>query len=123
MMPSPRSAIDEGSGTPSVMIMCASCTRAFLTPTMSEKLTELSLIAMMFSVPTSGEKSCGERTFVVAFLWRTQRNDASWFLASRSRAFQLYFESGFSYGKDQFIAVGASGWAAAAQAIAMPPTP
>jgi hypothetical protein len=59
----------------------------------------------------------------VAFLWRTQRDDGSWFVASRGRAFQLYFESGFPYGKDQFIAVGASGWAAAAQAIARPPTP
>jgi Leucine Rich repeat len=57
----------------------------------------------------------------VAFLWRTQKDDGTWFVASRSRAFQLYFESGFPYGKDQFIAVAASGWAAAALALALPP--
>ena len=44
-------------------------------------------------------------------------------MASRSKPFQLYFESGFPYGKDQFIAVAASGWAAAALALALPPKP
>jgi squalene cyclase len=59
----------------------------------------------------------------VAFLLRTQKDDGTWFVASRSRPFQPYFESGFPYGKDQFIAVAASGWAAAALALALPPAP
>ena len=59
----------------------------------------------------------------VAFLMRTQRADGTWFVASRSRPFQLYFESGFPYGKDQFIAAAASGWAAAALAQALPEKP
>ena len=59
----------------------------------------------------------------VAFLVRTQKDDGTWFVASRSQPFQLYFESGFPYGKDQFIAVAASGWAAAALALALPPGP
>jgi hypothetical protein len=59
----------------------------------------------------------------VAFLLRSQKDDGTWFVASRSRPFQLYFESGFPYGKDQFIAVTASGWAAAALALALPPGP
>jgi lysophospholipase L1-like esterase len=59
----------------------------------------------------------------VAFLLRTQKDDGTWFVASRSRPFQPYFESGFPYGKDQFIAVAASGWAAAALALALPPVP
>src|SRR5262249_6851642 len=61
----------------------------------------------------------------LSFLLATQKPDGTWFVASRSRRFQLYFESGFPYGKDQFIAVAASGWAAAALALALPaePTP
>ena len=59
----------------------------------------------------------------VAFLLRTQRADGTWFVASRSRPFQLYFESGFPYGKDQFISVAASGWATAALALALPVKP
>jgi hypothetical protein len=59
----------------------------------------------------------------VAFLLRTQKPDGTWFVASRSQPFQLYFESGFPYGKDQFIAVAASGWAAAALALALPAKP
>ena len=57
----------------------------------------------------------------VAFLLRTQKDDGTWFVASRSKPFQPYFESGFPYGKDQFIAVAASGWAAAALGLALPP--
>lgn len=59
----------------------------------------------------------------VAFLLRAQKADGTWFVASRSHPFQTYFESGFPYGKDQFIAVAASGWAAAALALALPEKP
>ncbi len=59
----------------------------------------------------------------VAFLLAAQKPDGTWFIASRSQPFQLYFESGFPYGKDQFIAVAASGWAAAALALALPEKP
>ena len=55
------------------------------------------------------------------FLVRTQRPDGSWFVKSRSKPFQPYYESGFPYGKDQFISVSASGWAATALILALPP--
>ncbi len=58
----------------------------------------------------------------VLFLLNTQKADGTWFVASRSKPFQPYFESGFPYGKDQFIAVAASGWAAAALALTLPAT-
>jgi squalene cyclase len=58
-----------------------------------------------------------------AFLLYTQKGDGTWFVASRSHPFQPYFESGFPYGKDQFIAVAASGWAAAALALSLPAGP
>jgi len=57
------------------------------------------------------------------FLIANQREDGSWFVASRSKPFQPYFESGFPYGKDQFISAAASGWAAAALALASPAKP
>jgi N-acyl-D-amino-acid deacylase len=50
----------------------------------------------------------------LAFLLRTQRDDGSWYVPTRSKAFQPYFESGFPYGKDQFISMAASSWAVAA---------
>jgi squalene cyclase len=55
----------------------------------------------------------------VAFLLRTQRPDGSWFVQSRSRPFQPYYESGFPYEKDQFISAAASGWATTAIAFAV----
>jgi hypothetical protein len=52
----------------------------------------------------------------LGFLLRTQRSDGSWFVKSRSKPFQPYYESGFPHGKDQFISAAASGWATAALA-------
>jgi hypothetical protein len=57
----------------------------------------------------------------VAFLLRTQRPDGSWFVQSRSRPFQPYYESGFPYKKNQFISASATGWATAALALAATP--
>ena len=54
------------------------------------------------------------------FLIKTQRADGSWFVKSRSRPFQPYFESGFPHGPDQFISAAATGWAVAALALACP---
>jgi squalene cyclase len=56
----------------------------------------------------------------VAFLVRTQLEDGSWLVLSRSRPFQTYFESGFPHGKDQFISMAATGWATAALSLAIP---
>jgi hypothetical protein len=59
----------------------------------------------------------------ISFLLSDQKPDGTWFVHSRSKPFQPYFESGFPYGKDQFIAVAASGWAATALGLALPPHP
>ncbi len=56
----------------------------------------------------------------LAFLISTQRKDGTWFVASRSRPFQPYFESGFPYGKDQFISMAATSWSVTALALACP---
>lgn len=52
----------------------------------------------------------------VAYLLKTQREDGSWFVATRSKPIQTHFESGFPYGKDQFIAICGTSWAVAALA-------
>lgn len=56
----------------------------------------------------------------ITFLLKTQRDDGSWLVRSRSKPFQTYFESGFPHGKDQFISMAATGWAATALALACP---
>jgi hypothetical protein len=56
----------------------------------------------------------------LAYLVRIQRDDGSWWVKSRSRPFQAYFESGFPHRADQFISVAASGWAVAALVLAIP---
>jgi hypothetical protein len=57
----------------------------------------------------------------LAFLIGTQLPDGSWRVQSRSRPFQTYYESGFPHGKNQFISMAGSGWAAAALVLACPP--
>jgi Prenyltransferase and squalene oxidase repeat len=54
------------------------------------------------------------------FLIANQREDGSWFVASRSKPFQTYFESGFPYGKDQFISMAATSWAVTALSLSCP---
>lgn len=56
----------------------------------------------------------------VEYLLATQKEDGTWHVHSRSKPFQTYFESGFPYGKDQFISLAASGWATTALALALP---
>jgi N-acyl-D-amino-acid deacylase len=50
----------------------------------------------------------------VKFLLTTQNKDGSWHVSSRATKFQIYFESGFPHGHDQWISTMATGWATAA---------
>lgn len=56
----------------------------------------------------------------VEFLLDAQQEDGSWYVASRSKPFQTYYESGFPHGKDQFISAAASAWATLALLVALP---
>jgi ankyrin repeat protein len=47
----------------------------------------------------------------VKFLLSTQLEDGSWYVASRSIAFQPYFDSEFPHERNQFISSAATGWA------------
>jgi len=57
------------------------------------------------------------------YLLNSQQDDGSWHVASRSRAFQAYYETGFPHGKDQFISTSATAWATLAILFAIPEKP
>ena len=57
----------------------------------------------------------------VEFLLRTQFEDGSWWVRSRTWPFQPHFDSGFPHGKDQWISAGGTAWAALALLNALPP--
>jgi N-acyl-D-amino-acid deacylase len=45
------------------------------------------------------------------FLLRTQKDDGSWFVQTRSKPVQIFFDNGDPGGKSQFISFAATGWA------------
>ena len=51
-----------------------------------------------------------------SYLIRTQKEDGSWFVKSRSKPIQKFFDNGDPHGKDQFISIAATSWATAALA-------
>jgi ankyrin repeat protein len=55
----------------------------------------------------------------VRFLLATQKADGSWHVISRATKFQIYFESGFPHGHDQWISTMGTGWAASALSLAI----
>jgi hypothetical protein len=52
----------------------------------------------------------------VEFLLRTQLQDGSWYVKSRSVPIQVYFESGFPHGPDQWVSAAGTAWAVRALA-------
>ena len=57
----------------------------------------------------------------IAYLLRTQAADGSWHVKTRAIWLQPYFESGFPYGRDQFISTAGTAWAAMALATVTQP--
>lgn len=58
----------------------------------------------------------------VEFLLRTQFDDGSWWVKSRTWPFQPHFDSGFPHGKDQWISAGGTAWAAMALLLTIEPS-
>ena len=56
----------------------------------------------------------------VDFLTRTQQTDGSWHVKTRSEPVQVYFETGYPHGVDQFISTAGASWATAALALTQP---
>ena len=55
------------------------------------------------------------------YLLTTQASDGTWHVKSRSLVFQPYFESGYPYGKDQWISAAGTAYATLAIAAAVEP--
>lgn len=58
----------------------------------------------------------------VNYLLQSQAEDGTWQVKTRAIWLQPYFESGFPYGKDQFISAAGTAWAAMALVAAQPPS-
>jgi hypothetical protein len=56
----------------------------------------------------------------VAYLLRTQFDDGSWLVRTRSNPFQQYKESGFPHGRHQWISAAGTSWAAMALGLTQP---
>lgn len=59
----------------------------------------------------------------IRFLLRTQFNDGSWFVRSRSWPIQPHFESDFPHGKNQWISAAGTSWAVMALLFTQPILP
>lgn len=67
----------------------------------------------LYALAESGAIASTDPAFTrgAAFLLRTQFADGSWFVRTRALPIQPHFESGFPYGRDQFISAAATNWA------------
>ncbi len=79
---------------------------------------------VLYALRTAGLMSVSDPVYQkgVDFLLRTQAEDGTWHVRSRSIWLQPYFESGFPYGRDQFISTAGTAWASIALAAAAQPT-
>ena len=77
----------------------------------------------LYALNTAGRMSAANPVYQdgVGYLLRTQADDGTWHVKTRAIWLQPYFESGFPYGRDQFISAAGTAWAAMALAAAQPP--
>jgi outer membrane protein assembly factor BamB len=76
--------------------------------------------SVLVALHEAGGLGVAEAPYVrgLKYLLSKQLEDGSWYVKSRSKPFQKYFESGFPHGQDQFISIAASSWATTALALA-----
>ena len=79
---------------------------------------------MLVSLHEAGGLSTSDPAYQrgVEFLLRTQFEDGSWWVKSRTWPFQPHFDSDFPHGKDQWISAGGTAWAAMALLLTIDPT-
>jgi ankyrin repeat protein len=77
---------------------------------------------VLYALNTAGVLSATDPVYQkgIDYLLRTQAPDGTWHVRSRSIWLQPYFESGFPYGRDQFISTAGTAWAAMALAASVP---
>ena len=74
----------------------------------------------LYALNTAGTTAVADPVYRrgVDYLLRSQAADGSWLVKTRAIWVQPYFESGFPYGRDQFISTAGTAWAAMALAAA-----
>jgi hypothetical protein len=77
----------------------------------------------MFALGSAGRMGVSDPVFCrgVDYLLSTQASDGSWQVKSRSIWLQPYLDSGFPYGRDQFISAAGTAWATLALTLAAEP--
>jgi ankyrin repeat protein/mono/diheme cytochrome c family protein len=77
----------------------------------------------LFALGYAGRMSASDPVFRkgVDYLMSTQASDGSWHVKSRSIWLQPYLDSGFPYGRDQFISTAGTAWATLALTLAAEP--
>lgn len=75
---------------------------------------------VLYALFTAGSISVTDPVYQkgVDYLLSTQAADGTWHVKSRAVWVQPYFESGFPYGRDQFISTAGTAWASMALAAA-----
>jgi hypothetical protein len=76
----------------------------------------------MVALMTAGQISTSDAAWQrgMAFLLRTQLDDGSWFVRTRTFPFQPYKESGFPHARHQWISAAGTSWAAWALSLSQP---
>ena len=74
--------------------------------------TGQALVALLESSAIAASSPAYQRG--IQYLLRSQLDDGSWYVRTRSIAIQPYFDSDFPHGPDQFISAAATNWAAMA---------
>jgi len=76
----------------------------------------------MVALTTAGQMAPSDPAWkrAAAFLLRTQNDDGSWLVRSRSFPFQPYKESGFPHGRHQWISASGTSWAMWALSLGQP---
>jgi hypothetical protein len=77
----------------------------------------------LYALGAAGRMSSDDPVYAkgVKYLLRTQADDGSWHVQSRSIWLQPYFESGFPYGTDQWISAAGTAWATMALSLTADP--
>ena len=77
----------------------------------------------LYALTTAGKVQPANKIYQKGadYLLRTQAADGSWHVTTRSIWLQPYFESGFPYGRDQFISAAGTAWAVMGLSAAVDP--
>lgn len=78
---------------------------------------------VLYALNVAGKMSVSNSVYQngVDYLLRTQAPDGTWHVETRAIWLQPYFESGFPYGRDQFISTAGTAWAVMALSQAAQP--